>query len=61
MNMDNHTEVLAEVRLNRNYIIEILQRVARLEEKHHRAAVWYGILGGFFPSLGAFIYWLVSR
>lgn len=59
--MENHSEILNEVRLNRNYIIEILQRVARLEEKGTRRAAFYGVLGGFLPSIGLVIWWLVGK
>ena len=61
MNMDNHTEVLAEVRLNRNYIIEILQRVAKLEEKNTTRTTLYGVVGGFLPAVVVLIWWLVGK
>lgn len=58
--MDNQHEILQEVRCNRDYIIQILQRLTKLEEKHSRTSAIYGILGGFLPAAGMFIWWLVG-
>lgn len=53
--------VVDEVRENRGYIMEILQRLTRVEEKTSRTATLYGLLGGIISGVGALLLWFASQ
>lgn len=45
---------------NHAMLIDLLQRVVRLEERYTRMSVLWGTLGGLVPAVGVSIWWLLS-
>jgi len=52
--------IIQEVRQNRTHIMDIIERLVRVEEKTTRKATIYGIVGGVLPSLTIVLWWLFT-
>jgi hypothetical protein len=52
--------IIDEVRENRERILDVLQRLVRVEERTSRKATIYGLIGGAIIALPPLFYWLAS-
>ena len=52
--------LLEEVRENRKYIFEIVQRLTRVEERTSRKATTWGLVGGCIAMVPPVVWWVMT-
>ena len=53
--------LLDEIRENRGTLVELLERVVRLEERYRGMSVFWGTLGGLLPAAGIVLWWVATK